>query len=144
MKFDNVQDVDGDTVDARQYHGWHQQVNVVIGRQTQHQQQYNKQPAAFNVQPEPVSNPANARRWYKQAGKDLAAAQKFMEVAGEVDGYNWVCYKSHQVSNLKQNKTGVLSGKTFVFIIQGFGGSFKISNKKTVGQGMIKVTMGIY
>lgn len=101
MKSDNEQDVDGDTMDGRhRQHGWQQQVNVVIGRERQHQQQYNQQPTGFNVRPEPVPNPANARRWYKQAGKDLAAAQKFMDIAGEVDGYNWICYKCHQVSNI--------------------------------------------
>ncbi|XP_033730783.1 sacsin-like [Pecten maximus] len=45
---------------------------------------------------DPVSNPKQQRKWFKQAELDLCAAEHFMESAEEVQGYNWICYMCHQ------------------------------------------------
>ncbi|XP_021359379.1 sacsin-like [Mizuhopecten yessoensis] len=46
---------------------------------------------------DPVSNPVQQRKWFKQAELDLAAAEHFMKSTEEVQAYNWICYMSHQV-----------------------------------------------
>ncbi|OWF51347.1 hypothetical protein KP79_PYT00738 [Mizuhopecten yessoensis] len=45
---------------------------------------------------DPVSNPMQQRKWFKQAELDLAAAEHFMKSTEEVQAYNWICYMSHQ------------------------------------------------
>ncbi|XP_069136653.1 sacsin-like [Argopecten irradians] len=47
---------------------------------------------------DPVSNPTQQRRWFKQAELDLCAAEQFMKSAEEVQGYNWICYICHQAA----------------------------------------------
>ncbi|XP_033730900.1 sacsin-like, partial [Pecten maximus] len=45
---------------------------------------------------DPVSNPMQQRKWFKQAELDLCAAEHFMESAEDVQGFNWICYMCHQ------------------------------------------------
>ncbi|XP_069136655.1 sacsin-like [Argopecten irradians] len=54
---------------------------------------------AYNVfDDDPVPNPIQQRKWFKQAELDLCAADHFMQSAKEVQGYNWICYMCHQAA----------------------------------------------
>ncbi|XP_069137458.1 sacsin-like [Argopecten irradians] len=68
-----------------------------------HHRSYN----AFDT--DPVPNPIEQRKWFKQAELDLCAAEHFMQSAEEVQGYNWICYMCHQA--VEKSLKSIMYGK---------------------------------